>query len=82
MVNEVLVTASVDRVFIGVQRDGNRFGRSQYGIDYPYIFGDRKEIDDKIPTVAISSFNTLDGGPYPSSSTGPIYQVGDNLSDR
>ncbi len=80
MVNEVLVTASVDRVFIGVQRDGNRFGRSQYGIDYPYIFGDPKEIDDKIPTVAISSFNTLDGGPYPSSSTGPVYQVGDNLS--
>jgi hypothetical protein len=80
IVNEFLVTASVDRVFIGVQRDGNRFGRTQYGIDYPYIFGDPKEIEDKIPTVAISSFATLDGGPYPASSTGPIYQIGDNMS--
>jgi hypothetical protein len=80
MVNEILVTASVDRVFIGVQRDGNRFGRTQYGIDYPYLFGDPKEIEDKIPTVSIASFQELDGGPYPASSTGPIYQIGDNMS--
>ncbi len=82
MVNEFLATGSVDRVFIGVQREGGRFQRSKYGISYPYIFPERKEIPDKIPTIAIfnSPFTDLDGGPYPSQSTGPIYQFADNLT--
>ncbi len=79
-VNEFLLTASVDRVFIGVQREGGRFLRSKYGITYPYLFPDRKEIPDKIPTLAISNFTDVDGGPYPSQSTGPIYQIADNLT--
>ncbi|MGH8248531.1 MAG: carboxypeptidase regulatory-like domain-containing protein, partial [Gammaproteobacteria bacterium] len=65
LVNEFLATASVDRVFIGVQREGERFARSKYGINYPYIFPERKEIFDKIPTIDIASFATVDGGPYP-----------------
>ncbi len=80
MVNEFLVTGSVDRVFIGVQREGGRFQRSRYGINYPYLFPERKEIPDKIPTIAISNFRTVDGGPYPSQSTGPIYQFADNVT--
>src|SRR5262249_40794144 len=40
----------------------------------------RKEIFDKIPTVAMNNFQDLDGGPYPSSSTGPIYQLADNVT--
>lgn len=80
MVNEALVTASVDRVFIGVQRAGERFARSKYGINYPYIFPERKEIFDKIPTVAIDNFQTLDGGPYPAFSSGPIYVISNNLT--
>jgi hypothetical protein len=79
-INEFLVTASVDRVFIEVQREGERFARSKYGIDYPYIFPERKEIFDKIPTVAINAFRTLDGGPYPAFSSGPIYQLSDNVT--
>jgi len=80
MVNEFLMTASVDRVFIGVYRPGERYARSKYGINYPYIFPERKEIYDKIPTIDIANFATVDGGPYPSQSTGPIYVFSNNLT--
>ncbi len=80
-VNELLVGASVDRVYIAVDTRGDRFKRSIYGINYPYIFPDRKEIPDKIPTVVLQPpFTDLDGGPYPSSSTGPIYDISDNIT--
>jgi hypothetical protein len=79
-VNELLVTASVDRVFIGVQREGERFARSKYGINYPYIFPERKEIFDKIPTIDLPGFATLDGGPYPAFSSGPIYVLANNTT--
>ena len=80
VVNELLVTASVDRVYIGVYRPGERFARSKYGINYPYIFPERKEIFDKIPTIDIPGFATLDGGPYPAFSSGPIYVIANNTT--
>lgn len=76
-VNEVLVTASADHVRIAVI-PGN-YQRSTYGINYPYIFP-QKEIFDKIPTTEIANFATVDGGPYPSSSAGPIYNISDNFT--
>lgn len=79
---ETLVAGSRDQVFIKVQTDGDRFRRSKYGINYPYIFpGAQKEITDKIPTVDWQDFNGLDGGPYPAQSTGPIYQVNQNWTN-
>lgn len=72
-INEFLATASVDRVYIGVETARGVHRRSAYGISYPYIYPDRKEIFDKIPTVTIGQFNEVDGGPYPAQSTGPIY---------
>jgi hypothetical protein len=81
MINEFLVAASVDRVYIGVDRsEGGRYLRSRSGINYPYIFPDRKEIFDKVPTIVIPNLGTIDGGPYPSSSTGPIYQISNNVT--
>jgi hypothetical protein len=80
MINELLVAASVDRVFIGVDRAGERYVRSRRGINYPYLFTEPKEIQDKIPTVDISGFGLIDGGPYPARSTGPIYQISDNFT--
>jgi hypothetical protein len=80
MINEFLATASVDRVYIGIYRPGERFARSQYGINYPYIFPERKEIFDKIPTLDLANFGTLDGGPYPSQSTGPVYVLSNNVT--
>ncbi len=80
-ISEVLVAASRDQVFIGVDTSNGAFRRTQYGINYPYIFPDRKEIPDKIPTTEINSFQTVDGGPYPAQSTGPIYQVNNNWTN-
>jgi hypothetical protein len=79
-VNEFLVTAAADRVLILVQREGERFARSKYGINYPYIFPDRKEIFDKIPTIEIANFASVDGGPYPAASSGPIYTISNNMT--
>jgi hypothetical protein len=77
---ETVIAGSRDQVFISVQTDGDRYKRSQYGINYPYIFQE-KEIFDKIPTVDWDAFNGLDGGPYPSQSTGPIYQLNQNWTN-
>jgi Carboxypeptidase regulatory-like domain len=81
-VNEMLVAGSRDQVFISVDTTGDLLRRSRYGINYPYIFPDGKEIPDKIPTVAgLAPFGNLDGGPYPAQSTGPIYQFSNNLTN-
>jgi len=80
MINEFLITGSVDRVVIGVDRTGERYLRSRSGINYPYIFPDRKEIYDKVPTIEIPNLTSIDGGPYPSSSAGPIYTVSNNFT--
>lgn len=81
-INEALLAGSRDQVFIAVDTEGERYRRSVYGINYPYLFPTGKEIEDKIPTVAgIGPFQTLDGGPYPSSSTGPIYQFSNNVTN-
>jgi len=78
-ISEALVAGSRDQVFIYVDTRGDRYKRSNYGINYPYIFTTPKEIQDKIPTVdGLDLFGSLDGGPYPSSSKGPIYQVNNN----
>lgn len=77
---ETVIAGSRDQVFIKVQTEGGRYKRSAYGINYPYIFQE-KEIFDKIPTVEWDAFNGLDGGPYPSQSTGPIYQINQNWTN-
>ena len=61
-------------MFINVFTAPNLHQRSRTGIDYPYIFPG-KEIEDKIPTVSVSNFSEIDGGPYPASSQGPIHVV-------
>jgi hypothetical protein len=76
MTGEMLLTGSRDQVYIAVDTRTGTHRRSNYGITYPYIFPDRKEIFDKIPTVNFTSVITdLDGGPYPSQSVGPIYDA-------
>jgi hypothetical protein len=72
LVNEFVYTYSKDEVFIDVFTEDGVHQRSKYGINYPYIFQE-KEIFDKIPTVSLSPFNEIDGGPYPAYSAGPIH---------
>jgi hypothetical protein len=80
MINEFLFAASVDVVKIAVDQTGQRYLRSRSGINYPYIFSEPKEIQDKIPTIVIPNVGQIDGGPYPSSSAGPIYQMSNNFT--
>jgi hypothetical protein len=75
LINELTYTYSKDNVYIDVFTENGAHQRSRYGISYPYIFGGegQKEIPDKIPTVTGTGFQTIDGGPYPASSAGPIH---------
>jgi len=75
LINEFSYSHSLDQVFINVFTASGLHKRSRTGINYPYIFPDNKEIEDKIPTVNIDTFTGIDGGPYPSSSQGPIHLV-------
>ncbi|MCG3161825.1 MAG: hypothetical protein JMDDDDMK_03039 [Acidobacteria bacterium] len=80
-ISETLIAGSRDQVFIAVDTRGNTYQRSKYGINYPYIFP-TKEIFDKVPTIdGVDQFVGIDGGPYPSSSTGPIYQFSNNWTN-
>jgi predicted heme/steroid binding protein len=78
-VNQFLATVSLDDVYIPVDT-ANFFDRTKAGIVYPYIFPAGKLIPTRIPTANISNFNGLNGGPYPSHSSGPIYTVSDSFT--
>jgi hypothetical protein len=80
LLNEASYNYSKDQVFINVFTGDGVYQRSRYGINYPYIFPGIKEIDDKVPTIQIAPFNDIDGGPYPSSSQGPIHTFSDTLT--
>jgi hypothetical protein len=86
-VNEVLFTASQDVVKIPIDT-ANFFDRTQAcngspvpcSLTYPYIFPDGKLVPNRIPTVNMSPFSGLSGGPYPSHSAGPIYTISDSFT--
>ena len=73
LVNEASYTYSLDEVFINVFTETGLHQRSRTGINYPYIFSSGKEIEDKLPTISITGFQEIDGGPYPAFSRGPIH---------
>jgi predicted heme/steroid binding protein len=79
MVNELLATVSLDDVYIPVDTP-NYFNRTTAGINYPYIFPTGKLIPTRIPTVNMTNFSGLNGGPYPSHSAGPIYNLSEKLT--
>src|SRR6266849_662054 len=87
LVNETLATFSLDRVYIPVdaahfldRTKGAVQGTGYFGLNYPYIFPNGKLLPNRIPTVTTSNFSTLSGGPYPSHSQGPIYDISDSLT--
>ena len=87
MVNEAQITASEDVVLIPVDT-ANFFDRTKAcaqstvpcSLNYPYIFPQGKLLPNRIPTVNMSNFSGLSGGPYPSHSSGPIYTASDSLT--
>ncbi len=87
LVNETLATFSLDRVYIPVdaahfldRTKGAVQGPGYFGLNYPYIFPTGKLLPNRIPTVNMSNFSGLSGGPYPSHSQGPIYTISDSLT--
>jgi hypothetical protein len=80
LINEARVTLSLDDVYIPVNTQLAGFNRSQFGINFPFLFGG-KDIPGKIPTVSgLGSFYGLAGGPYPSHSSGPIWTASDTVT--
>jgi predicted heme/steroid binding protein len=87
-VNELLLTGSLDRVHIPVdaahfldRTKGAVQGPGFFGTNYSYLFpASEKLLPNRIPTVNMSSFSGLSGGPYPSHSAGPIYDVSDSFT--
>ena len=88
MVNELLLTYSQDVVHIPVNAAGfldRTKGAAQcsgcFGTNYNYLFpANEKLIPTRIPTVNMSPFSGLSGGPYPSHSAGPIVDLSDSLT--
>jgi len=79
LINEAGYAYSKDQVFINVFTESGLYKRSRTGVNYPYIYPG-KEIEDKIPSITIDTFTGIDGGPYPSSSEGPIHLWTDTLT--
>lgn len=81
LVNDAFASASADHVTITDDLTSGLYNRTNYGINFPYIFDpSTKLIQNKIPTISIANFTTLDGGPYPSHSGGVITNLADNLT--
>jgi len=81
MVNDAYASGAADHVEINIDTSSGLYNRTKYGINYPYLFGSAdKVVPNKIPTIQIQNFGTLDGGPYPSRSGGLVYTFGDNLT--
>jgi hypothetical protein len=81
IVNDAYVSGAADHVNIGIDTSTGLYDRTKYGINYPYLYdGAQKVLPNKIPTIQIANFTTLDGGPYPSRSGGIVYDVGDNVT--
>ncbi len=78
-VNELLATFALDDVYIPIDQS-HFLDRTTIGINYPYIFPSGKLVQTRIPTVTMTNFTTLSGGPYPSHSSGPIYDISDNFT--
>jgi predicted heme/steroid binding protein len=78
-VNEFLATFSLDDVYIPINQSAF-LDRTTVGINYPYIFPQGKLVPTRIPTVNVTSFSGLNGGPYPSHSAGPIYDISDSFT--
>jgi predicted heme/steroid binding protein len=79
LVNEVLFSFSLDQVHIPVDQ-AHFLDRTTVGLNYPYIFPEDKLIPNRIPTVNMSAFSGLSGGPYPSHSAGPIFDLSDSVT--
>ncbi|MHB1857171.1 MAG: carboxypeptidase-like regulatory domain-containing protein [Acidobacteriaceae bacterium] len=84
MINEAHFSVSIDDVYTNQQPGGLGLNRSSVGgraitpyspngINFNYIIPGPKSVENKIPTVNVPIFANINGGPYPSTSSGIIY---------
>jgi hypothetical protein len=78
-VNELLVSRSHDLTLIGMDTSSGRFERTQYGINFPYLFPRGKLIDNVIPGIGIAGLTLLTTG-APGRTEGPIFVISNNFS--
>jgi hypothetical protein len=83
MTNEVLITGSHDAARLSIDTSTGTYDRTRYGINFPYLFPQGKDLPNKIPTVAFdttTSITTLDGSTYPSHSQGFLIDFADTFT--
>ncbi len=83
MSNEFLFTASHDVARLSIDTSTGTYNRARYGINFPYLFPQGKDLPNKIPTIAFdttTSITTLDGSTYPSHSQGELFDFADTFT--
>lgn len=85
MINEFTFSAANDLVRMYLVNNLSAAGlplwqRDQYGIDFPYAIPGPKRVEDRIPTVTMTGFSTLDGSSKPGFSNGPMIRFDENLT--
>ena len=80
--NEVLVTAAHGADRLSIDTSTGLYDRTRYGINYPFLFPNGKDLPKKIPTVQFdsSAITTLDGSAYPSHSQGEVFDYADTFT--
>jgi len=81
-INEFSASPTADVVNIDLNEDqlSKYQKRTQYGINYTYLFPGTKVRDDKIPTISMDRISTNDGSRLPLKSAGPIYIYSDTMT--
>lgn len=82
LVNELTVSGNSDGLgsIYANPACGPRCDRNTYGIDYPFIYPGTKWFPQKIPSMTVTGFTTIDNGPYPGTWSGFVYTLANNTT--
>jgi hypothetical protein len=82
LLNEFTMSANSDGVG-SIYYDpacGSACERRTYGLNYPYLFPGTKWYDQKLPSIRIDGFSTMEEGPYPGTWSGFVYAWSNNTT--
>jgi len=80
--NEVLITVAHGADRLSIDTSSGLYDRTKYGVNYPFLFPEGKDLPNKIPTVQFdeSAITTMDGSAYPSHSQGAVFDYADTFT--
>jgi hypothetical protein len=80
--NEVLITVAHSADRLSIDTSSGLYDRTKYGVNYPFLFPEGKDLPNKIPTVQFdeSAITTMDGSAYPSHSQGAVFDYADTFT--